>query len=118
LTEKDGVLEYTSEKGKPCFLVRTKLKLKAPLTVKLDLKSATGGEAGFAWRTKSEKDFLPANRVTFPVSASNDWQTHEVKLPATDRIIHLRLQLPGGVTQLRDINLGPASKRDDDASEE
>jgi uncharacterized sulfatase len=109
LTGKDGILQCTSGKGAP-FLVRTGLDLKGPVTAKITLKTSNSGKAGFAWRLSDQKDFLPANRKDIQVIPSDDWQTHEIQLPAAGTIIHLRLHLPAGTTQLREIHLQPASK--------
>jgi len=109
LTAKDGILTLTPQKG-AAFLVRTGLRLRAPATAKVTLKSSIAGEASFAWRTDEQKDFLPANRARFTVNASEDWQTHEIKLPATGTIIHLRLHPPGGVTLFREIQTSSTSK--------
>jgi uncharacterized sulfatase len=113
LTEKDGILQLApveGAKGGPAFLTRTQLSLKGPVTATVVFKTATAGEAGFAWRLEGEKDFLPANRVNFPVTASEEWQTREVVLPATGTVIHLRLHLPQSTTSLREIKLEAAAK--------
>jgi uncharacterized sulfatase len=109
LTEKDGILELNPDKaGKAApFIVRSGLKLAVPATVKLTLKTGTSGTAAIAWRVDGEKDFLPANRNTFPVTVSDDWQTHAIQLPATKTIIHLRVHFPEGTTQIREISLKP-----------
>ena len=104
LTAKDGILTLTAEKG-AAFLVRTGLEVKGPATAKVTLKAATSGEAAFAWRTAEQKDFLPENRATFSVTASDDWATNEVPLPATGTIIHVRLHLPGGTTHVREVTI-------------
>jgi arylsulfatase A-like enzyme len=107
LSEKDGILTLTPEpgaKGKSgAFLTRSGLELAAPFTAKLALKSSAPGQAAIAWRVAGDKDFLPANRVTFAVTASEDFTTHEVVLPATGTVIHLRIHPSGGVTQIRNI---------------
>jgi len=107
LSEKDGILTLTAEpgaKGKSgAFLTRSGLELAAPVTVSLALKSSAPGKAAIAWRVAGDKDFLPANRVTFAVTASDDFTTHEVALPATGTVIHLRIHPSGGVTQIRNI---------------
>ena len=111
LTEKEGILQLTPEQGpngKSPFLVRTQLKLDAPVTAKVTLKTSTNGDASFAWRTTGQKDFLPANLATFSVTSSEDWQTHELRIPATDTIIHLRFHLPEGTTLIREIKFAPS----------
>ncbi len=113
LTEKDGILEITPEsdaKGPAPFMVRAQLQLAAPVTARLSVKSSTAGGASFAWRTAEQKDFLPENKATFAVTDSQDWQAHEVPLAAKGTIIHLRLHLPDGTTQLRDIQFKSSEK--------
>ena len=104
LTANDGILTLTADKG-AAFLVRNGLDVKGPATAKVTLKAATSGEAAFAWRTAEQKDFLPENRAAFSVTASDDWQTHTIALPATGTIIHVRLHLPGGTTQVREVTI-------------
>ena len=67
------------------------------------LKASSDGEVVFAWRTASLNDFLSDNRATFLVTSSEGWSSHELQLPATDTIIHLRLHLAEGKTLVRDI---------------
>ena len=76
----------------------------------MTLKTSNAGEASFAWRTDSQKDFVSANRARFAVTASEDWQTHEIPLPAAGTVIHLRLHLPAGVTLFREIEVSSTSK--------
>lgn len=107
LSEKDGILTLTPEpgaKGKSrAFLTRSGLKLAAPVTAKLAIKSSVPGQVAIAWRVAGDKDFLPANRITFAVTASEEFTPHEVSLPATGTVIHLRIHPAGGVTQFRNI---------------
>jgi uncharacterized sulfatase len=113
LVAKDGVLELTPDQGaksKGAFITRSKFKLAGPATARLSLKTSTAGPAAIAWRMDGDKDFLPANRAAFQVTASDDWQTHEIQLPASGRIIHLRIHLPGGITQLREPDFKPAAQ--------
>ena len=102
LTVKDGELLLTAEKAdKAAFIARSQLKLEGPLTASLTLKTATAGSASVAWRLEGDKDFLPANRIAFDVMAGHDWQTCAFEIPASGKLIHLRLHLPGGRTQIR-----------------
>jgi hypothetical protein len=70
--------------------------------VTLELKAAAG-TGTVAWRVEGEKDFLPANRVTFTVADSDDWQVREFVLPASSPVIHLRVQAPGGEARFRKL---------------
>jgi uncharacterized sulfatase len=111
LTEKDGVFILTPENAKkPAFITRSQLKLAGPVTAQLVLKTSTAGVGAIAWRMSDDKDFLPANRVTFDLKSGGDWQTHEITLPANGRVIHLRVHVPPGSTQFRTLDFKPASR--------
>lgn len=103
LTEKDGIWTLTAEKAaKGTFITRSGLKLRGPVAAKIVLKTAAAGPASVTWRMDGEKDFLPANRIPFQITAKDDWQTHEITIPATGRIIHVRVHLPAGGAELRE----------------
>lgn len=109
LSEKDGTfILSTDKKAQAPFITRSQLKLKGPLTASLSIKSDTAGAGGIAWRMDGDKDFLPANRVAFKVSADSDWQTNEVPLPANGNLIHLRIHFPVGSTQIQKLELKDA----------
>jgi hypothetical protein len=95
---------------KPTFITKAKLKLAGPVTAKLTLKTAATGQGAIAWRLDGDKDFLPANRLTFPLQATSDWQTHTLEIPTTGRVIHVRVHLPAGGAEFREIEL-KAGKR-------
>jgi arylsulfatase A-like enzyme len=105
-TAKDGLLILTPDKAdKPTFITKAKLKLAGPVTAKLTLKSAATGQGVIAWRNDGDKDFLPANRLTFPLQATADWQTHTLEIPTTSRVIHVRVHLTAGAAEFREIEL-------------
>ncbi len=109
LTAQDGILTVTPDKAdKATFITRAQLKLPGPVTAKLTLKTTVSGSAAIAWRVDGDKDFLPANRVTFEIKANEDWQNHEVQIPAKGRVIHVRVHLPAGAAQFRTLDLQPA----------
>lgn len=111
LVKKDGVLVLTPEPGgKGTFITHSQLKIPGPAIVKLTLKTAASGSAAVAWRVDGDKDFLPANRASFEVKTSDDWQTHEVPIPAKGRVIHMRVHLPAGSAEFRTIEIQPASR--------
>lgn len=111
LTSKDGILILTPDKAdKATFITRSQLKIPGPATTKITLKTAATGQGAIAWRMDGDKDFLPANRVTFPIQASTDWQTHEINIPTTGRVIHVRVHLPAGAAEFREIELSPAGR--------
>lgn len=112
LVVKDGALHLVGKEGpqaKAAFLTRSQFKATGPVTVKLSLKTSAAGQAAIAWRSSAQKDFVPENRAVFQIAASDDWQTHEVQLPVTGTLIHLRLHLPGGSTLVRQFELHPAA---------
>jgi uncharacterized sulfatase len=109
LSVKDGILLLKSDKGNQApFITRSRLKLKGPLVASLTIKTDTAGAGGIAWRMDGDKDFLPVNRASFKVSADSDWQTLKIELPPSGKIIHLRLHLPGGSTQIQKFELNDA----------
>jgi arylsulfatase A-like enzyme len=107
LTSTDGILTLIPEKNGAAFITHTGLRLKSPAIVKLAVKSDTAGPGAIAWRIQGEKDFLPEKRVSFEIAKANEWQTCEVPLPASGTIIHLRIHLPGGTSQIRKITMNP-----------
>jgi uncharacterized sulfatase len=108
---KDGLLILTPDKAdKPTFITKSKLKLPGPVTAKLTLKTSATGQGALAWRNDGDQDFLPANRLTFPLQATPDWQTHTVEIPTTGRVIHVRVHLPAGAAEFRTLNLISTSR--------
>lgn len=111
LTAKEGLFILTPDKAdKPTFITKSKLKLAGPVTAKLTLKTTASGQGAIAWRLDGDKDFFPANRLTFPLQATPDWQTHTLEIPTTGRIIHVRVHLPAGGAEFQEIDL-KAGKR-------
>jgi uncharacterized sulfatase len=105
LIEKDGLLVLTPDKAaKGCFITNSQLKVRPPAALHLTLKNTAQGPAAIAWRVDGDKDFLPPNRIPFELQATPDWQTHTLPIPATARIIHLRVHLPGA-TEIREIKV-------------
>jgi uncharacterized sulfatase len=106
LTAQDGLFILTPDKAdKPTFITKSKLKLAGPVTAKLTLKTTATGQAALAWRLDGDKDFLPANRLTFPLQATAEWQTHTLEIPTSGRVIHVRVHLPAGGAEFREIEL-------------
>ena len=111
LTAKDGLFILTPDKAdKPAFITKAKLKLAGPVTAKLTLKTAATGQGAIAWRNDGDQDFLPANRLTFPLQATSDWQTHTLEIPTTARVIHVRVHLPPGGAEFRVLDFKPAAR--------
>jgi uncharacterized sulfatase len=111
LTAQDGLFILTPDQAdKPTFITRAQLKLPGPVTAKITLKTASTGQGAIAWRTDGDKDFLPANRIAFPIQGSADWQTHNLQIPATGRIIHVRVHLPAGAAEFRTLEFKSVSR--------
>lgn len=106
---RDGYLRVTPDAGatRP-FIVTTKLRLPGPANATVSLRTAKGGQVGFAWRQDGQKDFLPAQLVLLEVAGSDAWQEVTAALPATGPIIHLRVILPTGVTDVRQVEIRAA----------
>jgi arylsulfatase A-like enzyme len=107
LSVEEGVLRLVgkSRKSNP-FLVRNGLKLPpGTVTATLRLKSSNSGRASIAWRTSTQKDFSPECQAHFEMAATDDWQTHVVKLPVVGQLIHLRVVVPTGTTLMREMRL-------------
>lgn len=114
LVEKDGVLVLTPDKAaRGCFITHSQIKARPPAALHLTLKTSATGPAAIAWRVEGDKDFLPANRAPFHLQTTPAWQTHTLAIPATDRIIHLRVHLPGAA-EIREIVLKPTRGSDQD----
>jgi uncharacterized sulfatase len=101
---EDDVLQVRSIKTQPRpFIVVSGFELPAKLTAVVRLRSPKLGEAGFAWREKGQKDFPDSQLVTFECSPSTELHEHRVSLPATDKIIHIRLLLPESGADIESI---------------
>jgi uncharacterized sulfatase len=104
LVAKDGLLEFTSQQDdKPAFITRSRLRFAPPVSVRIVLKAAASGPAAVAWREDGDKDFLPTRRTAFQLAAANEWETHDVSLPASNNVIHVRVHLPKGTHLIREI---------------
>lgn len=55
--------------------------------------------------SRGVQDFLPANRLTFPLQATAEWQTPTLEIPTTARVIHMRVHLPAGGAEFQEIEL-------------
>lgn len=111
LTVKEGLFILTPDKAdKPTFITKSRLKLAGPVTAKITLKTAATGQGAIAWRLDGDKDFLPASRITFPIQGSADWQTHHLEIPATGRVIHVRVHLPAGAAEFKTLDFKAGSR--------
>lgn len=104
---RDGTLLVTPDGvGQPApFITCNGLAWRGPLTVRLTIKAARGGSWGVAWRTDGQSDFVPENAVRMKTSPSPDEQTHTLHIPEQARIIHVRIHLPAGTTEIRRLEV-------------
>ena len=100
-----GALRVKQEKGarQQAFIACAKLNISGPTKASITLRAERDGEAGFAWRLKGQDDFVTGQSVVASVTAG-DWQVVELDLPASGTIIHLRVLLPNGTTDIRKIS--------------
>ena len=98
LAVKDGALVITPDakaaaNARP-FLTHADLDVPGPVTATLRVRAQQGGRSTFAWRTKAQPDFIPANTVAFDWPAGAEWREVKADLPVKGRLLHLRIQ-PG-----------------------
>ncbi len=104
---RGGVLRITPDepgRQRP-FIARARLKIPGPAQATAQIRSTNGGRVGFAWRLDGQKDFPSKQVVASVVPASGDWQEVRAELPAKGQIIHLRVLIPGGTTDIGRISL-------------
>ena len=107
LEVREGVLRVTPDKAgkqRP-FIACAQLKIPGPSRATIRVRSTRGGRAGFAWRLDGQKDFPPEQVVSLDLPAAEDWQEIGAELPAQGQIIHLRILLPNGTTEIGRISL-------------
>ncbi len=104
---KNGVLQVrpTGKQQQKPFIAALRLNLPAKLTAVVRLKSAKGGKAGFAWREPGQQKFPPDQKVAFDCRPSEELQEYHAALSAKNIIIHVRLILPAGSTDVASIEL-------------
>ncbi len=93
-------------KGKKApFIACSRLKAEGPATATITLRNAKGGKAGVSWRLNGQKDFGASQTAKRDLKASTEWQTVAIPIEAKNRIIHLRVHLPNGETDIRSIEI-------------
>jgi hypothetical protein len=91
-------------KGKP-FLAFSGLKIRDPATATLSLRSDASGQVGIAWRFDSQQDF-PSDQVAHRnLNQSAEFHNLEVPIPAEGQIVHVRVLLPPGNTDLQSFTI-------------
>ena len=105
----DGALRITSSGKQSPFIAFTGVSIPGPASAIASVRSEKGGKIGFSWRLDGQKDFAPEQTVKQDLAASPEFQNVNVNIPANGSIIHLRLMLPDGTTDLRRLELKDTS---------
>ena len=109
---KDGLSITSGRSGRSSpFITRNSLKLRAPVTLKAVVKTQKAGSVALSWRTSKDKDFPAAQKVPASVEASEEWQTVESTIPGEGTVIHVRLHLPKGPTEIQSLELQDANRK-------
>jgi uncharacterized sulfatase len=111
-----GALRLTADSGAKAaraargFITHTGLNLTGPLRATFRLRTNTAGPLSLAWRTREQPDFTPENTARTHLTASADWQTVTLDIPAKGNVIHVRLHPPAGeVIEFTSIELRDAT---------
>jgi uncharacterized sulfatase len=88
------------------FLTRNGLNLAGPVSVKLIVKAANKALINVSWRTSGDKTFTADKRIDLTVDGMAEWKTLESTLPDDSAIVHIRIQMPDGLT-IRSLELTP-----------
>jgi arylsulfatase A-like enzyme len=100
LAVREGALQITAESaGRGGFITRTGIDVTGPVTLTVRLKAPQAGKLGLAWRCEGQGDFSATQVQTVDYPASEGWQEVKVAAPAVGKVIHVRVQFPGGGTQ-------------------
>lgn len=101
---RDGALQVKSsgQKQRP-FIVTSGFKIKQPFFVRVRVKSEVGGQAGVAWRCESQKDFPKEQVLLSEKIEEGEWSELSFRIQADSPVIHLRLLLPGGNSEIDSV---------------
>ncbi|MCA9082893.1 MAG: sulfatase-like hydrolase/transferase [Planctomycetaceae bacterium] len=94
------------------FIACAGTDIRGPAEVSVVLKSAKRGSAGVAWRTDGEREFAAGAIARTSLEATRQWQTIKFQIPAVKRLIHLRLILPHGITEIREIEIHSTTSKE------
>lgn len=108
---RNGALRVDPGKRQRPFIVQSKLKVKGPFKARVQFSAGNAGKVGVGWRLEGQKDFSNDQTAHADVVAAPDFQDAEVDVPAEGEVIHLRLFLPAGPSDIRRIELLDAADR-------
>ena len=97
---QDGLVfraDPDSPKNSRLFITHPSLNIGSPAVATIRLKSQMGGKASLTWRTR-EESFGPSQVAYFDWPSSTEWAEVKVNLPEKNRIIHVRVIPPAGVS--------------------
>lgn len=106
---KDGVLHITPEGKQRPFIAFPNLSIPGPAVATASVRAEKGGKLGIEWRLDGQKDFTPVQTALQEITASSEFQDVTVAVPAEGSIVHIRLLLPAGTTDLRRLELKAVS---------
>ena len=105
---KDGALRITPSGRQRPFLAFSGLAIPSPAVLTASVRAEKGGTLGIEWRLDGQKDFVTEQVVRQDFAASSEFQDITVSVAAKGSIIHFRLLLPDGTTDLRRLELKAA----------
>ncbi|QOV91174.1 sulfatase family protein [Humisphaera borealis] len=95
LAVRDGAMSITPDtnaaKNARVFIAKAGLEVPGPVTMKLLARAKRGGASNVTWRLNGQKDFLPEQSASFDWPAGDQWREVKVELPASGKLIHLRI---------------------------
>ncbi|MCH9778007.1 MAG: sulfatase [Planctomycetes bacterium] len=81
--------------GRTPFLGTAQVKLSGPLSLKLRIRSTSGGTGKVRWKTAGQEGFPQTGQaVDFTLKSSKEWQDVIIKLPVTGKPQIVRLYVP------------------------
>ena len=94
LSVSEGAMRVTAT-GKTPFLGTVQAKFDGPVTVRMRLRAAHGGEGSLAWKTNSQETFPEEGQVLdYTLLNQEGWQDVAVELPVSGKLGTLRIFLP------------------------
>ena len=91
--------------GQHPFIAFSKLTIPSPAVATASIRTELGGKIGIAWRLEGQDDFPPGQMILQDIKGSAEFQDVALKIPAKGTIIHIRLMLPKGTSDLRRLEI-------------
>jgi arylsulfatase A-like enzyme len=102
---KDGSLHITPDGKQKPFVAFSGLSISGPAAATASIRSEKGGKVGIAWRLDGQKDFTADQTAYQDLAASAALQDITISVPANGSIIHIRLLLPDGTSDLHRLEI-------------